>query len=309
MDVVRGIEALPLGRGPTAVTIGFFDGVHLGHRMVISRTVQIAGERGLHPVAVTFDRHPREVFAPGTQPKLLTTIERRASLIAELGVETLLVLAFTEDFSRWPPEAFVDRVLVEGLAAAEVVVGANFTFGYKAMGTVEVLQRLGEERGFPTEGVALVDLDGRRVSSTSVREALAAGDLTWPERALGRRFVLDGAVTTGAGRGRGLGYPTANLDVGPKLLLPGSGIYAGRALLFEGPRAAAISVGTNPTFGEEPLHTEAFLLEFDGDLRGRPMALEFWQRLRGEVRFDSAEDLARQIKEDVELTRRVVPLG
>src|SRR5690348_15170274 len=133
MDVVRGIEALPLDRGPTAVTIGFFDGVHLGHRKVIGRTVEIARERGLHPVAVTFDRHPREVFAPGTQPKLLTTIERRASLIAELGVETLLVLAFTEDFSRWSPEVFVDRVLVDGLEAAEVVVGANFTFGYKAM--------------------------------------------------------------------------------------------------------------------------------------------------------------------------------
>ena len=308
MDVIRGLDALPLAERPTAVTIGFFDGVHRGHQAVIGRTVAAARERGLSPVAVTFDRHPREVFAPGTQPKLLTTLERKAGLIADLGIETLLVLEFTEDFSRWTPEGFVERVLVQGLRAASVTVGANFTFGYKAMGTVEVLSRLGAAGGFPVEGVALLDVDGRRISSSSIREALAAGDLLWPEEALGRRFELDGMVTTGAGRGRGLGWPTANLDVGPRLLLPGSGIYAGRAVLFEGPFAAAISVGTNPTFGHEPLHAEAYLLGFDGDLRGRPMALEFWERLRDEVRFDSAEDLARQIKDDVERTRTAVRL-
>jgi riboflavin kinase / FMN adenylyltransferase len=306
MDVLTGDVSGPLGLGPTAVTIGFFDGVHLGHQAVIGRTVEVASQRGLRSVAVTFDRHPREIITPGQEPKLLTTLERKAALIEALGIETLVVLPFTEEFSHWPPEDFVARILVDDLEASFAAIGANFTFGYKAMGNLAVLTDLGVGFGFDVEGVALVDLDGRRVSSSSVREALAGADLSWPRRALGRRFVLDGVVTTGAGRGRGLGWPTANLDVGPKLLLPGSGIYAGRALLSEEGRAAAISVGTNPTFGNEPLHAEAFLLDFEGELRGQPMALEFWERLRDEARFDSPEDLARQIKDDVERTRDIV---
>jgi riboflavin kinase/FMN adenylyltransferase len=307
MDLIQGIGSLPLATGPTAVTIGFFDGVHRGHQAVIRQTVEMARGRGLIPVAVTFDRHPREILTPGKEPRLLTTLERKASLIADLGVQVLVVLEFTDEFAGWPHEEFVSRILVEGLHAEHAVVGSNFTFGYKAMGNLAVLSELGVAQGFSVEAVAVLKIEGRPVSSSSIREALAGGDLDWPTLALGRRFVLDGVVTTGAGRGKELGFPTANLEVAPRMLLPAEGVYAGRATVDDGASyQAAINVGTNPTFGGEPLHAEAFLLDFEGTLIGRPIAVEFWQRLRDEIRFDSPEDLVRQIKEDVERTRALV---
>jgi len=307
MEVLRGIGSLPLAGPETAVTIGFFDGVHRGHQAVFGRTVDVARDRGLTSVGVTFDRHPREVYAPGTEPKLLTTLERKASLIEALGIDVLLVLEFDEDFSKWTPEEFVKKVLVDGSNARHAVIGSNFTFGYKAMGNLVVLTDLGAASGFSVEGVALLKLEGRAVSSSSIREALAGGDLPWPTEALGRRYAVEGRVTNGAGRGAGLGYPTANLDVPPRILLPAEGVYAGRAVLEDGStQIAAINVGTNPTFGGEPLHVEAFLLDFEGDLRGRPLVIEFWERLRDETRFESAGELARQIEDDVARTRLIV---
>jgi riboflavin kinase / FMN adenylyltransferase len=306
MDVVHGLGSLPLVTDRTSATIGFFDGVHRGHQAVIRRTADIATKTGLVPVVITFDRHPREILTPGAEPRLLTTLERKASLIAGLGIDTLVVLEFTEEFSRWPPEDFVKRVLVEGVRAGHAVVGSNFTFGYKAMGDLGVLTELGSADGLTVEAVSLLKLDGRPVSSSSIREALAGGDLWWPTEALGRRYILDGTVTSGAGRGKNLGFPTANLSVPPRMLLPGEGVYAGRAHLGDRTFQAAINVGTNPTFGGEPLHAEAFLLDFEDDLIGQTIALEFWERLRDETRFDSAEDLARQIKDDVERTRSLV---
>jgi riboflavin kinase / FMN adenylyltransferase len=306
MELLHGLDALPVDAERTVVTVGFFDGVHLGHRAVLGRTIEGARERGLPSVAVTFDRHPREVLTPGREPRLLTTVDRKAGLIEETGIDTLLVLEFTEDFSRWPAERFVADVLVGGLHANHCAMGANFTFGHKAAGTVELLIERGPALGFTAERVELVEIDGRRVSSSSIREALAQGDLEWPGVALGRRFVLDGTVVTGAGRGHGLGFPTANLRTGPRLLLPGRGIYAGRALVDGTGYVAAISVGTNPTFGTEPLHVEAYLLDFDGDLMGSEIAVEFWAYLRDEVRFETPEELSAAIGEDVRRTRDLV---
>ena len=307
MRVVHGLESLPLPDEPTVVTVGFFDGVHLGHRAVLARTVASARERGVGSVAITFDRHPREVLTPGKEPRLLTTVERKASLIEHTGIQTLVVLAFTPEFSRIPAEDFVRDVLVGGVHARHAVMGANFTFGFKAAGTVETLPAMGAPYGLTAEGVALVEQGGRTVSSSSVRDALAAGDLAWPREALGRRFVLDGEIVSGHGRGRDLGYPTANLRTWPRLLLPGQGIYAGTAELEGRPYRAAIDVGTNPTFGVEPLHVEAFLLDLEaGDLAGLPLAVEFWERLRDEVRYEAIEDLVAAIAADVERTRAVV---
>lgn len=306
MDLLQGIAAVPV-EGESSATIGFFDGVHLGHQAVIRRSVEVARDRGLRPVAVTFDRHPLETLSPGKVPPLLTTLRRKAVYVEELGVAALVVLEFTEEFSRQTPEQFVDRVLAEGLRARHVVVGSNFTFGHKAAGNLPVLAGLGEARGFTTEGVALYKIDHRPVSSTSIRESLAEGDLEWPEAALGRRYVVDGQVVPGAGRGAAtLGFPTANLQTPPGLLLPGRGVYAGRALVGDDAHPAAINVGINPTFGGEPLHLEAHLLGFTDDLMGKVMAVEFWARLRDEVPFPSPEDLARQIAEDVERTRALV---
>lgn len=305
MDVVQGSRSLPIP-GESSVTIGFYDGVHAGHQAVIVRAVRVAAERGLRPVAVTFDRHPLETLSPGKTPPLLTTLRRKAELIEALGVEVLFVLEFTDEVSRWSPEDFVDRVLVRGLQARHVAVGTNFTFGHRAAGTAATLADLGAIHGFTAEGVETVLVERRPVSSSWIREALAAGELDWPERALGRRYSVDGNVVPGAGRGRDLGFPTANLRTPDGILLPGRGVYAGRATAGEGTWPAAINIGVNPTFGQEPLHLEAYLLGFEGDLTGSVLAVEFWARLRDEVRFDGPVDLSRQIEQDVEATRRLV---
>lgn len=308
MDVVRGLQALALSDGPAVVTVGFFDGVHLGHQEVFRRTVGAAHERGARSVAVTFDRHPREILTPGEEPRLLTTVDRKASLIEACGIDVLVVLEFTQGFSEISAEDFVRDVLVGGVHAVHAQVGANFTFGHRAAGTVSTLREIGEPLGMTAEEVGLFAIDDRIVSSSSIREALAAGDLTWPRTALGRRYVVDGEVVAGAGRGKGFGYPTANLRAWPRLLLPGQGVYAGVAELPDGDRyVAAIDVGTNPTFGTEPLHVEAFLLDFEEDeLRGEGLTVEFWERLRDEVRFDSVDELVAAIAGDVERTRAVV---
>ncbi len=309
MERAEGLADLPLGHDRTVVTVGFFDGVHLGHRAVLATTVAAARARGVPSVAVTFDRHPREILTPGREPRLLTTVARKAALIEEAGIDVLLVLEFTEAFSRWPAERFMSDVLRDGLRAEHCVMGANFTFGHRAQGNVDLLIAEGERFGFSAERVELLELDGRTVSSSSVRDALTAGDLAWPRRALGRRFVLDGGVVSGAGRGQGLGYPTANLRTWPRLLLPGQGIYAGRAVVDGGSYVAAIDVGTNPTFGTEPLHVESFLLDFEGDLVGRDMAVEFWAYLRPEVRFAAIDELVAAMDEDVKRTRELVDPG
>jgi riboflavin kinase/FMN adenylyltransferase len=306
MEQLHGIEALPIGVGETVTTVGFFDGVHLGHRAVLGRTVAAARQSGVRAAAVTFDRHPREILTPGKEPRLLTTVERKARLIEEVGIDVLVVLEFSEAFSRWPAERFISEVLVDGLNAEHCVMGANFTFGHRAAGDVQLLIDTGASYGFTAERVDLVELDGRRVSSSSIREALAGGDLEWPYTALGRRFVIDGTVVSGAGRGQDLGFPTANLRTWPRLLLPGRGIYAGRAEVAGRTHVAAISVGTNPTFGVEPLHVESYLLDFDENVVGREMAVELWAYLRDEVRFGSPSELSAAIGEDVRRTRELV---
>jgi riboflavin kinase / FMN adenylyltransferase len=310
VELLNGIGSLPLPDEPSVLTVGFFDGVHRGHQEVFARTVAEARRRGCRSVAFTFDRHPREVLTPGSEPRAITTVERKASLIAEQGLDVLVVLAFDRDFSLMTAEDFVRDVLVSGAHGVHAVVGANFTFGYRALGTVQTLPSLGAPLGLTSEGVELLAIEGRVVSSTSIREALSSGDLDWPRTALGRRFVLDGEVVTGHGRGTGLGFPTANLRTWPRLLLPGQGIYAGTAEHRGARYRAAIDVGTNPTFGVEPLHVEAFLLDYEGpDLPGEPLAVEFWERLRDEVRYGSVDELVRAIEADVERTRQIVPSG
>jgi riboflavin kinase / FMN adenylyltransferase len=308
VEIRRGIDSLPLDDGASVVTIGFFDGVHLGHRAVFERTVNAARERSARAVAVTFDRHPRETLTPDHVPRLLTTTERKAALIAETGIDALVVLGFTKELSLVPAEDFVRDVLA-ALHTVHVVVGANFTFGHRALGSIDTLREMGPAFGFTAEPVELFEVDGRPISSSSIRTALGEGDLAWPARALGRRYAVDGKVVGGAGRGRGLGYPTANLETEPRVLLPATGIYAGRASGEYGVDAAAISVGTNPTFGLEPLHVEAYLLDFEGELHGRALSVEFWERLRDEERFEDVADLVKAMDEDVRRTREIVLSG
>jgi riboflavin kinase / FMN adenylyltransferase len=284
MKVARTPEELPsAGR---AVALGTFDGVHLGHRRVIDTTT---ANDGLVSTAVTFWPHPRTAL--GNRVELLTSLERRLELLEAAGLDEALVVEFSLDLARLSPEEFVERVL-RPIGAEVVVAGANFRFGRGRSGDLDVIGRL----GFEVRPVELVD----DVSSSEIRRLLHTGDIAAAARALGRPPEVEGAVVAGDQRGGTLGYPTANLDVDPNLLVPAYGIYAGAA---EG-RRAAISIGTNPHYGGEERRVEAFLLDFDGDLYGRRLVLELWTRLRDERAFASEDELVEQIALDVEATRR-----
>ena len=275
-------------RRPRAVAIGAFDGVHRGHRAVF----EAVAATGLASTAITFDPHPR--IALGNRVDLLTTLERRLELLEEAGLETVLVAGFTPELQSLPPKEFAERYL-RAIGAEVVVAGEDFRFGVRRSGDLALLERLGFEISVARE------VEG--VSSTRIRAALGEGDVAAAARMLGRPFELDGFVVAGDQRGGTLGYPTANLRLEPDLACPSYGIYAGSAL---GHRAA-VSVGTNPHYGGTERRIEPYLLDFDGDLYGRRLVVELWERLRGEAVFESEGDLVEQIGRDVEATRRARP--
>lgn len=311
----HGLDAVPPGWGHCVVTIGVFDGVHRGHAEIIGRAVAIARERGLPSVLVTFVPHPSEVVRPGTHPPVLTTIVRRAELVEQLGVDVFCALPFTLDFSRMAPDEFVHQALVERLHASAVVVGENFRFGHRAAGDVPLLRRLGSQWGFTAHGIPLLTDDGTTLSATFVRSCVQAGDVRAATAALGRPHRVDGVVEQGDRRGRELGYPTANLRTDQWTAVPADGVYAGRVFRLDewgrtrpdGPlAAAAISVGTNPTFDVRQRRVEAYLLDFDGDLYGASLGIEFVERLREQERFDSVDALVAQMRRDVDRTRELL---
>ncbi|MDP9861206.1 MULTISPECIES: bifunctional riboflavin kinase/FAD synthetase [Streptosporangium] len=311
----HGLDDVPEDWGRSVITIGVFDGVHRGHQQMVARAVEMADELGLLSVVVTFDPHPEEVVRPGTHPPRLTTARHRTELLAALGVDAVCVLPFTLEFSRMTPDEFVQTVLVDRLHAGGVVVGENFRFGHKASGDVETLQTLGEKYDFVAEAVPLVS-NGETISSTLIRERLAAGDMEAVAAALGRPHRVEGVVVRGYQRGRQLGFPTANMESPDFTAIPADGVYAGwlqgistgnLPAVYGGERwPAAISVGTNPTFEGVPRTVEAYALDRDDlDLYGAHMAVDFGPRLRGNVRFESVEALIDQIRADVDEARRL----
>jgi riboflavin kinase/FMN adenylyltransferase len=277
---------------PRRVAIGTFDGVHLGHREVI----------GGADTVVTFDPHPQAVVAPGTEPKLLTTLDRKAELVASLGVEELVVIPFDGAFADRSAQDFIDHVLVERVAATHVSVGENFRFGHKAQGDVAMLAA--DER-FQTRTVALLEVDGEVVSSSHIRGLVAGGAVHYADELLGAPFAVDGEVQHGDKRGRTLGFPTANLVPAPGFVVPGHGVYASRVRLPDGTLVpAATNVGVRPQFvtGRGEL-IEAFLIDWTGELYGERIRIEFLRRLRGERRFESVEGLVEQMGRDVDEAR------
>jgi riboflavin kinase/FMN adenylyltransferase len=276
------------------VAVGTFDGVHLGHREVIAGSDSV----------LTFDPHPVSVVAPQHTPRLLTTPERKAELIASLGVQEMIVIPFDTEFAKLSAEQFIDQVLVDALGAAQVSVGENFRFGHRAQGDAALLSADGR---FHTVVHPLLELDGEIVSSSHIRGLLQAGEVAEANRLLGSTFRLAGEVAHGDERGRELGFPTANLVPDEELACPGHGVYA--CLSYEDgaqPRPAAVSIGVRPTFDTGRVELiEAYVLDFDGDLYGKNLTLEFLERLRGERRFDSVEALVDQMRLDVERTREI----
>ncbi|MDJ1132631.1 bifunctional riboflavin kinase/FAD synthetase [Streptomyces iconiensis] len=305
----RGLEDIPEGWGRSVVTIGSYDGVHRGHQLIIGRTVDRARELGVPAVVVTFDPHPSEVVRPGSHPPLLAPHHRRAELMADLGVDAVLVLPFTSDFSKLSPADFVVKVLVDKLHARSVVEGPSFRFGHKAAGNVDSLAELGETYDYD---VIVVDLferaeSGEPFSSTLTRRLVAEGDVRGAAEVLGRPHRVEGIVVRGAQRGRELGYPTANVETLPHTAVPSDGVYAGWLTVEGEAMPAAISVGTNPQFEGTERTVEAYAIDrVDLDLYGLHVAVDFLEYIRGQEKFETLDALKARMAEDVREARHLV---
>jgi len=317
----RGQDDIPSDWGRCVLTIGVFDGVHRGHAELIARAVKSARARGVPTVLMTFDPHPMEVVYPGSHPAQLTTLARRAELVEELGIDVFLVMPFTLDFMKLTPERYIHELLVERLHALDVVVGDNFTFGKKATGNVETLRKAGERLGFAVESVSLVadqqQSEAVTFSSTYIRACVDAGDMVAAAEALGRVHRVEGVVVRGDGRGRGLGYPTANVAPPMHSAIPADGVYAawftvlgqgsGTGPVVPGERyPAAVSVGTNPTFSGRTRTVEAFVLDTSADLYGQHVAVDFVARIRGQEKFGAIDDLIQAMGRDTEKARGIL---
>jgi riboflavin kinase/FMN adenylyltransferase len=336
-----GLGEVPDAWGPSVVTIGVFDGVHRGHQRIVARASAAARDLHLPLVAVTFDPHPAGVIRPGSHPALLCSLRRRAQLLGEFGADAVCVLGFTLEFSRLSPDEFVRVVLADRLHTRRVVIGENFRFGHRAAGDLALLARLGEKYDFQAEVVPLLAQDGVTMSSSAIRDLVAAGDVAGAARGLGRPHRVEGVVVRGEQRGRALGFPTANLETAEHTAIPADGVYAGwlASLDHDGQETgrgrergargageagrgrergargageaerwpAAISVGTNPTFDGRRRVVEAYALDRDDlDLYGVHVAVDFAARLRGMVRFDSVDALIDQMRQDSVEARALV---
>jgi riboflavin kinase / FMN adenylyltransferase len=305
MRILRGLTSLPAELRPSAVALGAFDGIHLAHARILRVTVERARSARLTAVACTFDPHPAVVLRPDrVAPPIATSAENLARM-AEQGLDVAFVIPFTTEFSRIEAEDFVADVLVGRLGAREVVVGFNHTFGRGARGTAALLQELGIRHGFTTQVLPPLQVDGQTVSSSAIREALSEGDVLRARQFLGRPYSISGTVLRGAGRGRQLGVPTANLRPEHPLLLA-AGVYVCRVTWEGGGAGGVVNVGYRPTFGESEYWVEVHLLDFSGDLYDRVITIRFLERLRGEMRFPSVDALAAQIRMDIEAARKVL---
>ncbi|MCV7415372.1 bifunctional riboflavin kinase/FAD synthetase [Mycolicibacterium litorale] len=320
----RGQDDIPTDWGRCVVTIGVFDGVHRGHAELINNAVKAGRSRGVPTVLMTFDPHPMEVVFPGSHPAQLTTLTRRAELVEEMGIDVFLVMPFTADFMKLTPERYVHELLVERLHVVDVVVGENFTFGKKAAGNVDLLRKAGERFGFAVDSLSLVSeaADPGRdetvtFSSTYIRSCVDAGDVVAAAEALGRPHRVEGVVVRGDGRGRGLGFPTANVAPPMYSAIPADGVYAAWfTVLGHGPvmgtvvpgerYQAAVSVGTNPTFSGRTRTVEAFVLDTSADLYGQHVAVDFVGRIRGQEKFGSIDDLVTAMNADTDRARAIL---
>lgn len=289
----------------TLLTIGVFDGVHLGHKYLISQLVELAGTQDMLPGVVTFRRHPQEVLFPQTKMPFLTDLEERSRLLEKEGVALVVPLSFTREWAELGARRFVG-LLMKHLRMRGLVIGADFALGRGREGDTAALRLLGREMSFSVDVVPAVKLNGEVVSSTVIRQALAEGDMAKVRRMVGRDFSLHGRVVTGAGRGAGMGIPTANLDIDPEHAIPLDGVYATRAYIDGRSYHSMTNIGRNPTFGNSERGVEVYIIDYSGDLYGREVRIDIVERLRGEERFSSAEELKKQIAEDVKKGKAIL---
>ena len=302
MEIIPGIAAIPEDIGNTVVTIGMFDGVHLGHQKIIHIAHEKAREMGLRCVVFTFDQHPLEVLKPGDHPKLLSSSALKLRLLEEMDVDMVLMAHFDEEFSLIPAERFVEDFLVAKLQAREVVLGKNFRFGRKGEGDVAFLSDLGSRYGFETTAVPLLRDNGEVISSTLIRGMVERGDVEEAHKWLGREYLLEGVVVKGDARGRRLGFPTANIEIHDNRCIPAAGVYAGEVHLEQRTLRAVTYIGDIPTFvhdKEDRMRIEVHIPGWEEDLYHHFLGVSFIRRLRGEVTFPDEKALVEQIGEDV----------
>jgi riboflavin kinase/FMN adenylyltransferase len=306
VELIRGYRSLPRPLRNPVVAIGNFDGVHRGHQALFALIREQAATQGGQSVVLTFEPHPSKVLAPSMAPALITTYARKLELIAACGVDVAVVQPFDASFAAMPAEDFIREALVESLGARAVVVGYNFSFGRDRTGTPDLLRAAGALHGFDVTVVAPLSFDGLVVSSTKVREYVLEGRVDAATQVLGREFELSGVVVRGAGRGRKIGVPTANLQPEGELV-PRGGVYVGHVRRGDARLPAVINVGINPTFVDGGVQTiEGHILDFDEDLYGERLTFEFHQRLRAEQRFSGVAELVTQIRLDIDHGREVL---
>jgi riboflavin kinase/FMN adenylyltransferase len=301
MRIIHSLSELNQIKRRVCVAIGFFDGVHLGHQQIIRQTMNDARQHEALGLIVTFDCHPNSVVAPDRTPALIYPLSRKLQVIESFGVDVALLIHFDKEFSEQSGEAFI-RSLASGAGhIRSICVGANFVFGYRRSGDVELLRRLGEELHFAVHGLSAVSLDGKPVSSTRIRQAITGGEFDCADQMLGRTYSLVGKVGRGEQLGRQLGFPTANLDVSG-LALPPNGVYAAQAIAGGSVHRAVVNIGWRPTVQSTvpQLRVEAHLLDFKADLYGQELELLFVDKLRDEKKFASLEDLRQQISQDIQ---------
>jgi riboflavin kinase/FMN adenylyltransferase len=304
-------SGLPPDVSSTVVTVGTFDGVHLGHQMVLSRLAARAAERNTRSVLVTFEPHPLEIVNPSVAPHLLTVGDEKLEVLAESGIDYLAVVPFTRHLASWEADRFVDEVLVSRFRVAHLLMGHDHAFGRNRSGNVEVLQRLGESRGFTVEVIEPVSAGsaGPPISSTFLRRAVAGGDLSHAREGLGRPYALGGRVVHGAKRGRLLGFPTINVPLpSPRKLLPPQGVYAARVQTPRGAFGGMLNLGARPTFDDDSITIEVHLFDVTDDFYGMRVRIDFLTRIRDTVRFDGIEALVAQLRRDETDARKVLAL-
>lgn len=300
--VIRDVRAAEEEFPNLVLTIGSFDGVHAGHRVILKNVVDLARRMGGTPAVLTMEPHPREYFSPERAPNLLTSLEKKIQLLADLGIEVVYVLPFDETTASIPAEDFIDEILDRRCHAVAVIVGHDCRFGQGAKGDFHLLEREGADHGFTVQQVAPVMLDAERVSSTLCRERVLQGDLEGIETLLGRKYSLTGTVVTGRGRGHELGFPTANIKPDHSAV-PAQGVYIAEAIIDGKAHPAAVNIGIAPTIRHDDVTVEAHVLDYEGDLVGREIEIVFHKRLRSEKKFHTLDALKDQIHADVEATR------
>ncbi len=301
MTLIRDLSKLPDEFRGGAVTVGNFDGVHLGHARIIQRLIEKAREVGGKAIVLTFDPHPVRLLRPNEVPPPLTWTDRKMELLADLGVDSMVAYPTDQALLELSPSDFFQKIILQGLDAKAMVEGPNFFFGHNREGNVDVLRRLAEAACVSVDIVSPLEAGDAVVSSSRIRRLIATGDVCAARQMLTQPYRIRGMVTHGANRGASIGFPTANLDA-IDTLLPAKGVYAGRTFINGKTWPAAINIGPNPTFGEDTIKIEAHVIGFEGELYHQPLEVDFWQRLRDIQPFDSVDQLKTQLARDVEAT-------